>query len=194
MKDFIIKKAQKEDSDFIAEGILAAVGDEVCAGLAASIQRGKGSLRQMFSKIASMDNSQYSYHNTLIAYDKDGNRAGVIIAYDGAKLHDLRQAFVDTFNEMSGLNLSESEYDDETSPDEIYIDTVMVRPEYRKKGLGTALIYEIKQKYSKCGKPLGLLVDHDNLKAKKLYENLGFKAVGERRFAGTDMLHMQKPE
>ena len=192
--DFIIKEARKEDSDFIAEGIMTAVGDEICSSLAESLQKGNDSVRQLFSNIAAMDKSQYSYHNALIAYDKYGNKAGVIVAYDGAGLHDLRQPFVDAYNDMSGLNLSESEFDDETSPDEIYIDTVMVKPEYRRKGLGSALIHEIEHKYSKSGKPLGLLVDYENPNAKKLYEELGFKAVGQRRFAGTEMLHMQKPE
>jgi predicted GNAT family acetyltransferase len=44
---------------------------------------------------------------------------------------------------------------------------------------------------SKQGKVLGLLVDDDNPKAKKHYERLCFKVVGEKWLMGKHLEHMQ---
>lgn len=189
--EFRIRNARKEDADFIAEGILEAVGHEACDHMAAELPVGAGSVKDLFSKVASLEKSQYSYHNALIAEDEEGNRAGVIVAYDGAKLHELRVAFIDEYNRRCGTSYEESEMDDETDPSEIYIDTLCVRPAYRRNGLGGKLIASVAEKFKQSGKPLGLLVDHENPNAKSLYEKSGFSPIGPRRFLGIEMLHMQ---
>jgi ribosomal protein S18 acetylase RimI-like enzyme len=59
-------------------------------------------------------------------------------------------------------------------------------------GLGTKMLEFLINLYvSKEGKALGLLVNQDNLQAKKLYDRLGFKKVEARVFAGKQMLHLQ---
>ncbi len=189
--NFTITNAGKDDADFIAEGIMEAVGSEICHNLAGGFIPGAGTVKGLFSRIASEDFSQYSYRNALIAKDENGERAGVIVAYDGADLHELREAFVKEYNRMCGTDYKESDYDDETDEGEIYIDTLAVRPEYRNHGLGTKLIYEVKSRSAHMKKPIGLLVDPDNPNARKLYEKIGFKWIGNRKFAGVDMHHMQ---
>lgn len=192
MKDFIICPATIDDKDYIAEGILSAVGDDLSRELGSHIKPGEGSAKDLFAEVASMSNSQYSYRNALIAKDMTGKRAGVVIAYDGAMLHDLRQAFVKEFNKRCGTNYSEKEWDDETSDDEIYIDTLYVDRDYRQKGIGTLLIRAVESKYEECGKPFGLLCALDNNTARKLYTKLGYKDIGTRRFAGEKMAHLRK--
>lgn len=192
MTDITISPASIEDCYFIAEGILSAVGVELSENLGSRIKQGRGSVMDLFADVASRENSQYSYRNTLIVKDNTGKRAGVVIAYDGAALHELRQAFVNEFNRRCGTNHKEGEWDNETSDDEIYIDTVSVSPEFRHQGIGTRLIQAIEERYKGIGKPLGLLCAHDNQEARKLYEKLGFRAVGTRKFAGEEMIHMQK--
>lgn len=183
--------ASKEDADVIAEGIMTAIGEEICTDLAG----GKENLpmvRRLFRELAEKETSQYSYLNTLKAVDENGAIAGVIVAYDGADLHTLRQDFVDKYNELFNATLSESDFDDETSPDEIYIDTLMVGSAYRRQGIASMLIDELGKKYAGCGKALGLLVDYTNPNARKLYAKSGFESKGMRKFCGVEMEHMQK--
>lgn len=195
MTDITIMPAKKEDCNFIAEGIIEAVGPDLCEeGLGRHILPGAGTVKDLFSRVAEKEYSQYSYRNALIARDAAGNPVGVAVAYDGAELHSLRQAFVDVFNEMCGSKLSESEFDDETSPDEIYLDTLAVSPQHRRQGLGKKLILEVEKRFRGSGKPLGLLAAKDNHNARHLYEKLGFKIVGPRKFCGVEMHHMQKPQ
>lgn len=65
-------------------------------------------------------------------------------------------------------------------------------PEYRGRGVATALIEAAGVRARECGKPLGLLVDKANSRARRLYDSLGFKQVGERFFAGELMDHLQQ--
>lgn len=188
--DFKVISAKREDASFIAQAVLGAIGAEHTLHMAGSEDR-LPLVEEVFTNLAAMDNSQYSYLNTLIAVTPDGKRAGAIISYDGAKLRYLREAFVNEANRILGWNLNQKDFNDETSPDEVYLDSLMVLPEYRRRGLGTLLIEEAKKKAHEADKPLGLLVDFENPTARRLYAGLGFKSVGIRPFAGKDMEHMQ---
>lgn len=184
--------ASIEDAEIIAEGVMAAIGEEICIDLGG----GRDSLQEVkrfFKELAEKETSQYSYLNTLKSVDECGNIAGVIVAYDGAKLYDLRKAFIDKYNEIFHGSMTEKDLEDETSPDEIYIDTLMVRDEYRRQGIGSLLIESVAEKHAGCGKQLGLLVDYDNPNARKLYVKSNFEGKGNRKFCGVEMEHMQRP-
>lgn len=185
--EFRIIPARREDAAFLAEALMTAIGAEVCADIATD----QGRLREVFARTAAREDSQYSYLNALVAVTPDGARAGAIIGYDGARLHELRQAFVDEYNAEFGTALTEEEFDDETDPEEIYIDTLMVRPEYRRQGLAGRLIAAFGKQHTE--KPLGLLVDYTNPNARALYVKSGFAAAGPRPFCGTMMEHMVRP-
>lgn len=192
MTKFTVYPATREDCDYIAEGIMTAVGKEICDDLADKLLPDAGSVKELFSSLAASEKSQYSYKNSFIAYDSNRKKAGVIIAYDGAMLHTLRRAFVELYNVMCGTDAKESDFDDETSSDEIYIDTLMVSPKYRRQGIGFLLINEVEKKFKESGKPIGLIVDHDNINAQNLYMKSGFSIKGRRKFCGVEMQHMQK--
>lgn len=179
------------DAPFIARAIMTAIGADICGGMA-GCDRDMQRLESVFTRLAARDDSQYSYRNALIAVDNAGNRAGAVIVYDGARLHELRRAFVEEYNKVMDTTLNEADLDDETSEDEIYIDTLMVAPDYRRQGLGAMLVEATVRRYAQTGKSFGLLVDYENKEARKLYEKLGFTSVGERRFCGTAMEHMQR--
>lgn len=186
--EYKIREGRKEDAEFIADAVMAAIGMEICSGMAAN--REQQVLREAFVRCAARDDSQYSYRNAIVAEDAAGTPAGVIVGYDGADLHALRRAFVDEYNQLMGTNYREEEWSDETSPDEIYLDTLAVSPDHRKQGIGTRLIESFIKKHSASEKPVGLLVDYDNPNARRLYEQLGFKPKGPRSFFGTPMEHM----
>lgn len=189
--EYTVSEACKNDAALIAEGIMSAIGEEICIDLGGGKER-LADVKRLFTELAEKETSQYSYRNTLVAKDKNGNTVGVIVVYDGALLHTMRQDFVDKYNEIFNGNMLESELDDETTPDEIYIDTLMVRPEYRRQGLGALLIDGASKKFSNSGKPLGLLVDYINPNARKLYAKVGFEGKGMRKFCGVEMEHMQR--
>ena len=75
---------------------------------------------------------------------------------------------------------------------EMYIDTFAIDPTYRGKGLGKQLLqFAIEYYVVQQRKTLGLLVEENNAKAKKLYEHLGFKVVEDIIIFGKKMEHMQ---
>lgn len=80
---------------------------------------------------------------------------------------------------------------DETDPQEWYLDSLAVWPEYRHQGIGAALLNAGIAQACTAGKPAGLLVDKTNLGARKMYESIGFVRIGDRPFAGIMMDHMR---
>lgn len=188
--NFDIIPARAADAPFIASAVMAAVGHEICLGFAGSEDR-IPLVRDTFTRLAAMDDTQYSYRNSLVALDTERNVAGVIVSYDGAMLHPMRERFIEVANEVLGLEIKAEEMQDETSPDEIYLDTLCVFEPYRRQGLAHKLIQAAVERHNTSEKPVGLLVDYDNPNARALYASIGFKPVGERPFAGVMMEHMQ---
>lgn len=184
----MIRPATAADAERIAQAIMEAVGDEITIDFAGTRDR-LPLVKQVFTELASREDSQYSYLNSLVA-EIDGIAAGIIMAYDGARLHDLRERFVETANRILGYKIKSVEMADETTPDEVYIDTLCVFEPYRRRGIAQRLIKASTEANRKIGKPMGLLVDKANTRARRLYEKCGFRCVGETPFAGVLMDHL----
>ncbi|MDE6288914.1 MAG: GNAT family N-acetyltransferase [Muribaculaceae bacterium] len=189
MESIRIRKAIPEDAPAIARGIIMAVGEEIATEFAGSPER-LPLVEKVFTDLARREDSQYSYRNSLVAETESGDIAGIIVAYDGARLHDLRPAFCEEAAATLGINIKSEDMHDETSPDEIYLDSLAVFPPYRRHGLGRRLIAAAIYEHKSSGKPIGLLCDPPNKKARRLYESLGFKPAGQRPFADTMMDHL----
>jgi len=187
LTDMRIEQAGRQHAGIIARAVMDAVGEEICADFAAPSHT-LDDVRELFTHLASLDDSQYSYRNALVALDDNGEVAGVCVSYDGADLHRLRERFFEAARMMLGKEMEGMA--DETSPDEYYLDTVAVAPAWRGKGIGSRLLMASVEKARAAGKPAGLLVDYINPKAEALYRSLGFKYVGDRPFAGVVMKHM----
>ncbi len=190
--DFMILRATTKDAPFLAETVMSAIGEDHCIQMAGGEYR-LPLLRKFFTLLAVSEVSQYSYRNAFVAYTRRGERAGAIICYDGADLERLRQPFIDEANCLLGWDITAAQMKPETSDDEMYLDSLMVLPKFRRQGLGRKLIGKAAEKAAIARKPLGLLVDFDNPSARNLYAGAGFKNVGERPFAGKMMEHMQLP-
>ncbi len=182
--------ARRTDADFIASCIMDAVGEEICRNLAGE-NHTLEDVRTLFSSLAEREDSQYSYRNTLVAVDDDGDAIGAIIGYDGAGLHDMREHFFTSARRILDLDMSAVE--DECDSDEFYIDTLAVLPQHRNKGVATRLLDAMVGRARLCGKPAGLLVEKNNHRARRLYESVGFMKIGDRPFAFVSMDHLQKP-
>lgn len=187
--DFNITPAQPQDAPIIARGIATAlhIGEHDAA---ISLDNEEATTwNNIFTELAARPDTQYSYRNTLKAIDSDGNILGIIIGYDGAKLHQLREPFFETVERHTGQKLNHIA--DETSPDEWYLDSLAVWKEYRRQGIGEALLKAATEVAHRNGKPAGLLVDKGNPNARRLYEKAGFRYVGDRLFVEVMMDHMQ---
>jgi ribosomal protein S18 acetylase RimI-like enzyme len=178
-----IRQAVKSDAPFIAKAVAMAIGDEnALKGYCGE------SYIELLTEIAMHDKSQYSYNNALIAEVQE-KVTGVVIGYDGAELHSLRENTYNIINKHLGRTPS---IPDETAAGEFYLDTLAVFPEYRNQGIAKSLITAICDKaFSDTHDRVGLIVDLDNPKAESLYTSIGFKRVGTKTFLGHNMYHMQ---
>ena len=82
-----------------------------------------------------------------------------------------------------------------TTADEAEIITIGVAPEMRRSGIAESMILLMEQELKKQNVVnIFLEVSEVNCPAKKLYEKLGFKAVGKRPkyYDGTDAIIMSK--
>ena len=189
-----IRKGKIEDAPFLAEVVMEAVGEELCLGLAETKER-LPLVTKLFTTLAAAPDSQYSYNNAFIAVDADDKPLGGIISYDGAKLHELRKAFVREANSILGWNVTEEEaecWGDEADKGEIYIDSLYVVARARRQGVATALLDAVEKRYEGSGKPLGLLVEPDNQNARETYRHWGFRKAGISNFFQTPMIHKQR--
>lgn len=183
--EFKIVNASVDDAGLIAKAIAMALDIDIEA---ADDPRAEW-CRAVFTDLANRDDSQYSYRNTLKAVTHDGSAAGFLVNYDGARLHELREAFFEVVKAKTGEDLHG--ISDETDSEEWYLDSLAVWPEYRHNGIGCALLKAGIDRARSAGKPAGLLVDKENAGARRMYEKLGFLRIGDRPFAHTMMDHMR---
>lgn len=123
-------------------------------------------------KFYEMEENIYSYNNIFI-YKKDNINIGMAIAYNSNSFHKLQENILLHLNNK-GIYLDTLER--QCFEDEFYIDSISVLEEYRSQGIGKEIfnyLFDYVKLYD--FKKISLLVDFENIKAKKLYENLGFK-------------------
>ncbi|MCM1320219.1 MAG: GNAT family N-acetyltransferase [Muribaculaceae bacterium] len=178
-----VREAQASDCHLIGEVVAMGIGHEV-----AREYTGIDEVINVLSEVSSTCGTQYSYRNALIA-EVDGEPAGAIVGYDGARLRELRDGSLAVIRKYHpGIKV----VDDETGEGEFYLDSVAVLPRFRGAGVGRRLIDAMSHRAAQQGHTrVGLLVDFENPRAEKLYETLGFRHVGERPFFGHLMKHMQ---
>jgi GNAT superfamily N-acetyltransferase len=63
--------------------------------------------------------------------------------------------------------------------DYIELSGIQLLPDVQRRGIGTAIIEDLKAQAAGAGVPLELAVEKDNPDARKLYERLGFLQVAE---------------
>lgn len=188
MNDIKIIEGRPQDARAIAEAIVEAIGAEHCLEMVGPGHE-IGEVAALFAEMARREDTQYSHRNALVALDADGEVAGICLAYDGGRLDELRQPFLDRASVAFGIDTAE--VDDETQPGEYYIDTLAVRRSHRGRGIGRQLLLAAAERGRAAGMTPGLLVDKRNPRARALYESAGFAKVGDRPFFGIAMDHLQ---
>lgn len=192
MANIILHPGRKTDAPHIARLIMMAMGEDCCRYFYGDRHTADDFHRLLTDLVARTD-TQYSYENTICAVDADGTIAGISVSYDGARLRPLRKAFIAGALEAFGRDFSGMP--DETQAGELYLDSLAVLPEYRHRGIATALLHATAEKAKAMGVgPLGLLVDEGNPRAEILYNKVGFKYVGDNSWGGHRMKHLQKTD
>lgn len=173
-----IEECREADCEAIARAVMMALHEDFEAN---------EPWRRIFTALAARQDSQYSYRNALKAVTSSGAIAGVIVAYDGGRLDELRRAFIREFHTVMGYEITN--LTDETATGEWYLDSLAVFPEFRRMGVARALI-EAAIERAPAGLKPGLLCAEESKDARRLYEAIGFKKAGERPFLGQMMDHL----
>lgn len=186
-----ITQANPSQAPSIARLIMQAM-DYDCCQYFAGPDHTLADFERMMTALVAADDSQYSYRNTLVAIDDDADNrvVGICVSYDGKDLHSLRRAFIAAALMAFGRDFSD--IDDETQAGELYVDSLAVDADYRRRGIARQLLESTKQKAHDLRIPkVGLLVDKANPNAERLYASCGFAFVGDSSWGGHPMKHLQ---
>lgn len=182
-----IVEGTKDQAAEIARLIMTAMTDDCCLYFCGD-GFGLNDFHKMMTMLVERENSQYSYRNTLVAMDGD-KVIGISVSYDGARLHELRRAFIEAAKKHIGKD--HSGMDDETQSGELYLDSLAVLPEYRRQGIARKLLKGTKERANRLGLPcVGLLVDKDNPIGEALYTSIGFRYINDNQWGGHPMKHL----
>ena len=130
----------------------------------------------------------YSYKDSRIA-EVDGKVVGSLLSYPGDNYKELRRkSFAVFWPDYIAID-EESEL--ETGPGEYYLDTLAVLPEYRRRGIGRALLEDGIKRGEEAGYDLiTLVVDSNMPDLIRLYESVGFQKAEHRWIFRVDFLRM----
>ncbi len=180
-----IRKARPTDAKAIAPIMLTAMEEIIYYFIGEHDQQ--KAIAFLTHHIAQPKN-QYSYEHIIVA-EEDDNIIGQICLYPGDALEQLRAPILFYLHTHFKR---EPNIGHETQAGEIYIDTLAVSAAAQGKGIGKILLlYVIDFFVHRYGEVLGLLVDKENQKAKKLYLNIGFNPIGEVHLFGKELVHLQ---
>lgn len=134
-------------------------------------------------------NYRYGINNMIVVANND-QILGVISNYHSKLENQIDNAF----NNIADINGKKYRLfvDLETVGEEWYLDTIVVHSNYRGRGIARKLIQAaINKSFQNNCILVGLNVDKNNPKAKKLYEKLGFSTVTEVKLSNHLYEHMQ---
>ena len=175
-----IRQATVQDAPNIAPLIYDAIGE--IANQLTNQSTIDGAIAGIQTLIEHTDN-RHTYLNTYVA-EESGQLLGVIVLYDGATGNKLDAKHARAYN---------IQIDPEAYEDEYYIDTVCVHPSARGQGIGTKLLaFAEAEGRAKGYKKLSLNVELEKVKARRLYERMGFVVTEPWTIIGEPFHHMVK--
>ncbi len=181
----LIRKAKQEESKSIASCIFLAMEEIIYHFIG---ENSKEKAIQLLNSLIQKTNNQYSHENCWVV-ESNNKIVAAALVYDGAMLKELREPVAHQIKSMFDRNL---DTEDETQAGEYYIDSIGVSPDQQGQGIGSKIFQFLIDEYVyERNETLGLLVDHINPDAQKLYLKLGFEIVGEKILVGKRMNHLQ---
>lgn len=181
----IIRKATLNDADFIATYLLLAMESIIYKFISKDDYE---EARRFLLHFVGQEQNQYSYQNCIVA-EIDDTIVAALNYYEGQLLYELREPVLTYVRDQYNPHFNP---EPETQPGEYYIDSFGVEPTMQGKGIGAQLLQHLIDHYViEQHQTLGLLVDEENPKAKKLYLKLGFTPVGTKTLVGQHLEHLQ---
>lgn len=117
------------------------------------------------------ESNRLSYHNCFVKVIDD-KPVGIIVAYHGKDAKELDKPICKHVKQVTGKTPS---FDQEADETDFYIDTLSVNPTFGGRGFGTELLqFSIATAKAQGYPTISLNVEENNVKARKLYERLGF--------------------
>ena len=180
-----IRDAKPEDAPFLAKCILSGLH------LSDFSEYPSDYISDVLSALTACERREdtlCSYQKTRVAEVK-GVLAGALLSYPGELYGELREKTLreywpDFFKQFSSD-------DPETDPGEYYLDSLAVIPEYRRLGIGKALLKDgISLGLSKGFSKIALVADSGCPHLMRMYESLGFIPADHRHVFGTDFTRM----
>jgi ribosomal protein S18 acetylase RimI-like enzyme len=136
------------------------------------------------------ESNRLSYRHVLVE-EIDGKPVGLLIAYHGSDAARLDQPLLERLQRIH--HDPSITIDQEANPDEFYIDTLSIAPEYGGRGIGTALLHAAEQWAASLSyHKLALNVDQNNELAYRLYHRLGYRIDKVRYLYQHPYNHMVK--
>lgn len=176
-----IRDAKPSDAPFLAECILAGMHFYDFEGF---LSDDMTDLFERFTECESREDTLYSWKNTRLA-EVDGVPAGALLSYPGELYLELRDK---TFREYWPAFFTEHPASDpEADPGEYYLDSLAVHPDYRKQGIGKALLEDGVIKGASQGfKRISIIAETEYPHLIRYYESLSFVQADYRNVFGTD--------
>ncbi|MGM9738636.1 MAG: GNAT family N-acetyltransferase [Candidatus Cryptobacteroides sp.] len=185
-----LKPGRPSDAGFIAGTVLNAMGSGPDTDFTPFFaeETDYQDVVQALTVIAAMEDTLYSYRNVHIAVFGD-SLAGAMVAYDGARYKEMADRTFGLLSEILGVEKPNP--GEETGPDEYYLDSLYVSPEFRGHSIGSILIRNELEVAQGLGfTTVSLLVDRNKPWLHKLYSRTGFTEDGETMFFGEPYLRM----
>ena len=130
----------------------------------------------------------YSHTRTRIA-EVDGIVAGSLLSYPGDIYKVMREK---TFKELwPDFFREHGDSEQEADPGEYYLDSLAVRPEFRGRGIGRALLEDgIRRGFALGYDRITLVADNGMPHLIRLYESIGFRKADIRHVFGVEFQRM----
>ena len=181
----VIRDARPTDALFLAECILAGMHlydfkDIVNDDLADALER--------ITVCEGREDTLYTYSRTRVA-EVDGKPAGALLSYPGELYKELRDRMLREYWPAFFIQFGNDDL--ETDPGEYYLDSLAVHPDYRRMGVGRALLEDgIKIGLSEGFTQIAIVADAEMPHLIKIYQSIGFVPADHRNVFGTDFLRM----
>ncbi|MDO4642665.1 MAG: GNAT family N-acetyltransferase [Cardiobacteriaceae bacterium] len=184
----MIRPLLPEDATAIAPLILSILRAMQLPFLA---QHGVETTCQILTEAIREPTYRFGYPRGLVCIIED-TPVGVAFGYPSEDEVMVDEPFTAILRKHN-LPLSPLFHDIEAFPNEWYLDSIAVAPNYQGQGIGTTLLTALPERALAAGKNcIGLNVAANNPRAQRLYSQLGYHPVGRRRLSNHDYLHMQK--
>jgi len=185
---FYIRKAILEDAPKAAPLIYEAIGE------IANRLTGESIPTEVISSLEELirrTDNRHSYLNTYVAVQEVTKEIlGILVLYNGQESVEL-DANLKLWLEQKNATIST--IDVEAKPDEFYVDTICVHPKARGLGIGTALLHFAEEVAASNGfMKIALNVETQKVKARNLYERLGYIVTEPWTIINEPFFHMVK--